>query len=340
MHLKGGLQMTQISNHTTKILLEEYKRHAKHGGQTLVVMDDETFALYGDVAIQAGVTPCIEANAIEQYEALKPQRILVTSLKDNGLNTYSQLKWAKDLGIPVVFCLPSRLIRRAAPNWEHSGVTFDGMYYLVDKYAATLRMAHANKEKGSYCEFGVFDGRTFSIAYHALKNTCNHFYAFDSFAGIGDTLNEETTHFVDSGFYANQASFWYNMQDAGADVSRITAIPGFFNTSLLNKTPKDFGINDIYCAHIDVDVYVPALQALRFITPALVDEALIMFDDYDQMAADNNRGERRALREWLAETGYTAELYRAYATFGRTFIIHKSQPLSSKKSWRSMLGMK
>jgi hypothetical protein len=84
---------------------------------------------------------------------------------------------------------------------------------------------------------------------------------------------------------------------------------------------------------INVDVYVPALQALCFITPAFVNGALVMFDDYDQMAADDNRGERRALREWLAETGFRAELYRSYATFGRTFIIHKSHVTQPKKSF-------
>jgi O-methyltransferase len=59
-------------------------------------------------------------------------------------------------------------------------------------------------------------------------------------------------------------------------------------------------------------------------TPALVNGALILFDDYDHMAADNSRGERRALREWLAETRYSAELYRSYNALSRAFIIHKS----------------
>lgn len=323
--------MAVISNHTVKILSQEYALHAKRGGTTLVVMDDETYALYHEVATQSGCVACVESDAMQKYEELQPQRILVTAFNNNGLSVYANLKWAKDRGATVIFCMPGRLIRRAAPNWENSGISFDGMYYLVNNYLATLRAANQGTS-GSYCEFGVFDGRTFSIAYHALNKTCQRFYAFDSFAGIGDTLNEEKTHFTDSGFYANQESFWYNMRHAGADTSRITAIPGFFNVSLLNKTPADFGIENIFCAHIDVDVYVPALQALRFITPALVDGALIMFDDYDQMAADDNRGERRALREWLAETGFRAELYRSYATFGRTFIIHTSEVIQPKKS--------
>ena len=324
--------MAGISNHSKKVLLEEYALHARRGGETLVVMDEQTYALYHEIAIQSGCIPCIESEAMQKYDLLQPQRILVTAFNNNGLHTYANLKWAKDRGATVIFCMPGRLIRRAAPNWENSGISFDGMFYLVNNYLATLRAAN-HGTSGSYCEFGVFDGRTFSIAYHALNKTCQRFYAFDSFAGIGDTLKEETTHFTDSGFYANQESFWYNMQHAGADISRITAVPGFFNVSLLNKTPADFGIESVFCAHIDVDVYVPALQALRFITPALVDGALIMFDDYDQMAADDNRGERRALREWLAETGFSAELYRSYATFGRTFIIHKSEVVQPKKSF-------
>lgn len=316
--------MKKINNHTQRVLQEEYARHAKNAGKTLVVMDEQAYTLYSDIAIQAGVIPCIEADAKTQYDIHQPQRILVSSFANNGMTTYSQLGWAKNLGIPVVFCLPSRLIRRDAPPRDNSGITIDGMFHRAGAYVNTLRRQYRKDVVSSYCEFGVFDGRTFSIAYHALKTTCDSFYAFDSFEGIGDALPDETSHFVDGSFYANQASFWYNMQDAGADVSRITAVPGLFNTSLINKTPSDFGISHIFCAHIDVDVYVPALQALQFMTPALVDGALMLFDDYDHMAADNNRGERRALREWLAETGYSAELYRSYGTFSRAFIIHKS----------------
>lgn len=316
--------MQKISNHAQKILLEEYTRHAQQEGNTLVVMDEATYAVCKEIATQAGIIPCTEKDVMTYYDMYNPKRILVSSYTQYGLHAYTQLKWAKDRGIPVIFCLPGRIMRRSAPTREHSGITIDGMFHRAGGYVSTLRSQFGTDITSSYCEFGVFDGRTFSIAYHALKNMCNHFYAFDSFEGIGDALAEETSHFTDGAYYANQASFWYNMQDADADVSRITTIPGLFHTSLSNKTPSDFGISHIFCAHIDVDVYAPALQALQFITPALVDGALILFDDYDQMAADNNRGERRALREWLNTTGYSAELYRSYETFGRAFIIHKT----------------
>lgn len=316
--------MQKMTNYAKKVLLEEYTRHAQHEGNTLVVMDETTYTEFSEAAKSTGVIPCKETNVLEYFELHKPQRILVSSFIENGLVAYSQLKWAKDRGIPVIFCLPGRLIRRSAPSRENSGITIDGMFHRAGGYVSTLRNQYGPDVVSSYCEFGIFDGRTFSIAYHALKKMCNHFYAFDSFEGIGDALAEETSHFSDGDFYANQNSFWYNMQDAGADTSRITAIPGLFHTSLHNKTPSDFGISHIFCAHIDVDVYAPALQALQFITPALVDGALILFDDYDNMAADNNRGERRAFREWLAETGYDAELYRSYQTFSRAFIIHKT----------------
>lgn len=316
--------MIPNNNYTQKWFQQEFSRHAQKPGKTLVVMDEEAFAIYSGTAISAGVIPCIEEEAKSQYDIHQPQRILVSSYTHYGIHAYTQLKWAKDLNVPVIMCLPGRQMRRVAPPRDNSGITIDGMFHLAGQYTNTLRRQYESDIMSSYCEFGVFDGRTFSIAYHALNHTCNRFYAFDSFEGIGDTLAEETSHFVDGDFYANQASFWYNMHDADADLSRITAVPGLFNTSLINKTPADFGISHIFCAHIDVDVYIPALQALQFMTPALVDGALILFDDYDHMAADNSRGERRALREWLAETGYSAELYRSYNALSRAFIIHKS----------------
>jgi hypothetical protein len=305
------------SDYFVNILNQEYRRHAQHGGTTLVVMDEKAYELYAAVARAAGAVPCLASDAAEEYERTKPSQILVTTELIHETEIYAQLNWAKRLGAPIVMCKPGRLIQRTDPSWQNSGIHFEGMFFLVGQYAVQA-LRHPG---GSYCEFGVFDGRTFALAYHALKKTCKNFYAFDSFQGIGGSLSEEHTHYNDGDYYANQETFWYNMRDAGADTNRITAVPGYFEDSLLNKTPADFGIEKIVVAHIDVDVYQPALEALRFMTPALVDGALILFDDYDQLAADDNLGERRALREWLAETGYRAELYRSYAICGRAFFI-------------------
>ena len=300
------------------VLSEEYKRHADHAGTTLVVFDKRAHSLYSSLAKAAGAVPCVMEDAKREFERVKADRILVTSEDVREPSLYAGLDWAKRLGVPIVICRPGRLIQRSKVSWEGSGITYGGIFYLAGQYTQTIRC-----EEGTFCEFGVFDGRTFSIAYHALLGACSKYYAFDSFQGIGQSTLEENTHFRDGDYYANEETVWCNVEDAGVDVNRVTAVAGFFEQSLSGKTPMSFGINHIKCAHIDVDVYSPAIHALRFITPALCDGALLLFDDYDQLSADDKRGERRAFGEWLTETGFRAEPYRNYAVFGRSFIIHK-----------------
>lgn len=245
--------------------------------------------------------------------------VLISGSLPESRQAYARLNWIKDRGVPVVFAMPERRLAEGPPSWERAGVQYEGMFWLAAQYAATIRPT-----KGAYCEFGVYDGRTFALACHALKNVCSHFHAFDSFQGIGGSLPDEQGHFKDGQYYANVETFHYNMKFCSLDATRITAHPGYFDDTLKGRVASDDGIDAISVVHIDTDVYAPALQALDYVAPVLSDGALVLFDDYDQLAASNARGERRAFREWLAKTPtFEAEPYRNYAIFGRSFIVHR-----------------
>jgi hypothetical protein len=236
-------------------------------------------------------------------------------------SAYSQTMSRVGAAVPVVYCLPDRRIATAGPGWENSGIHYDGMFRLASLYAPTV-----TREKGCYLEFGVYDGKSFILAYHALKGVCRSFYAFDSFAGIRGTQGAEETHFKDEQYSASLETLRYNFRFADVDETVVTTVPGYFQDSLRGKTPKDFGITAASVVHVDTDVYEPALLALEFVTPALPQGALLLFDDYDQLAASNDKGERRAVREWLeAHPELELELYRSYAVFGRAFVVHKRQ---------------
>lgn len=101
-------------------------------------------------------------------------------------------------------------------------------------------------------------------------------------------------------------------------------MPGFFQETLRDRLPSELGIERASIVHIDVDVYELARLALEFISPALPQGALLLFDDYDHMAAANDRGERRAMREWLAaHPEFEIEPYRAYGAVCRSFLVHR-----------------
>ncbi|MDX9689603.1 MAG: TylF/MycF/NovP-related O-methyltransferase [Alphaproteobacteria bacterium] len=244
--------------------------------------------------------------------------VVVACDVDDARPAYAAMSPAKEMGIPVVFCAPGRRVFDSIPEYKPIGLNYSGMFWLASQYIGTVKC------RGAYCEFGVFDGMTFSLAYQLFEKKCDSFYAFDSFQGIGGAMETETTHFKDGDYYANVETFRYNMKFIGADTSRITATKGFFDHTLVGKMPADYGIEKISIAHIDVDVYEPALQALEFISSALVQGSLLLFDDYDQLGASNEKGERRAVCEWLAaHPELSIESYRNYAVFGRSFIVHR-----------------
>jgi hypothetical protein len=109
---------------------------------------------------------------------------------------YSNLAAAKNAGAAVVICVPERRIARAPANGDQGVLHAPAMYWLAGIYASTL-------PRGDYVEFGVFDGNTLAMAFHNLKATCTRFHAFDSFKGIGGTIDAERTHFGDGQYYAS-----------------------------------------------------------------------------------------------------------------------------------------
>lgn len=232
---------------------------------------------------------------------------------------YAGLDFAKKQGVPVVFSFPERRHNDHPPKAENFGIGYQGMFWLAGQYAETIR-----PKKGAYCEFGVFDGRTMSMAYFALRNVCDRFYAYDSYSGISGSMNDEAEHYQDGQYYANLETLAYNLKFNGMDASRVTPVAGKFEHTLANRSAKMDGIEHISVVHIDTDVYLPALLALKYCESSLSDGALLLFDDYDQLAASNNRGERRAFREWLdGQETWTAEPYRNYAVYGRAFILQR-----------------
>jgi len=60
------------------------------------------------------------------------------------------------------------------------------------------------------------------------------------------------------------------------------------------------------------------------IEPALQDGAMVLFDDWFHYKGDPNKGEARALREFLsAHPRWEAVQYRSYGVFCNAFILRR-----------------
>ena len=74
--------------------------------------------------------------------------------------------------------------------------------------------------------------------------------------------------------------------------------------------------------HIDVDIYQSAIESLRLCKNSIQQGTVLLFDDYNCFSAANDKGERRALKEFSEETGITFEPWFAYRNVGQVFLCH------------------
>jgi len=289
-------------------------------GRVAVICEPSAVAKYRDVIAKRGNVLIIDdsdsiSSAAES--AVFDLVIVVGSSIASTLRLYAEAKPFKEKGIPVVFGIQERSLFFEAPDWRSVDLHMDGMFYLTANYIRQIG------RKGSYVEFGVFDGRSFSLAYHVFRNVCDDFFAFDSFQGIIGSREDERRCFGDSMYFANIETFEHNMRLVGADTVRIHTIEGAFQKTL-TRPPSDYGISSVSVCHIDSDIYEAAYLALSFVEPVLLNGAMILLDEYHALGCDPNNGERRAVAQWLAENpGITLEHYRNYTAFASAFVFRR-----------------
>lgn len=186
-------------------------------------------------------------------------------------------------------------------------------------------------DKRDYYEFGLFKGYSF---WHAQKTARARgaqrmrFFGFDSFAGLPDVFGPDRTERGD--FYRGQYACSYEavreaLDDAGVDWERTTLIPGYFNESLTSDLREEHDMRGVAVALIDCDLYASTADVLRFIDPLVRDRSILIFDDWNCFDGDDDKGQRRAFREFLARrSDLTAEPIFTYGSWGAAFALHSS----------------
>ncbi|OJX67161.1 TylF/MycF/NovP-related O-methyltransferase [Magnetospirillum sp. 64-120] len=203
---------------------------------------------------------------------------------------------------------------------------------------------HATQLAGDYYEFGVHGGWSmvnswFSYRYFRRRLAQGRalpfqrrgtvaaflahrplFHGFDTFAGMPDNDEGEDT--------LAPGSFWCDLDIVTGDCARaglrspeLRLVPGLFA-----DTAAQVGLRPAAIVHLDCDLYASTRDALRAVSPCLVQGTVVLCDDYNLFRADQGRGQRRAVAEFSAVGGIRLEPWFAYGPAAQAFLCHVDHP--------------
>ena len=117
-----------------------------------------------------------------------------------------------------------------------------------------------------------------------------------------------------------------NLTNYGVDWSRTGLIEGWYDQSLTQALRPSLGLKPVAVALIDCDLYLSTVPVLAFLADLLQDGSVLLFDDWNLFDASDERGERRAFREFLeAHPEWKAETYVKFGWHGQAFIMRRTQ---------------
>ena len=190
---------------------------------------------------------------------------------------------------------------------------------------------------GDYFEFGVAQGNSLKAAVLArtyagydplgIKRLPRRIYGFDTFEGFRSSEPKDNHSTWKGNLYNhsfNKVSKRFKREQdfilAKIDVCILT------NNSEVSIQHQNFEISSDTRAGLilmDMDLYAPTKSALIWVKPLLQSGTFVMFDEYHAFRGQNDKGERRALAEFLDENPDLSFDYVCdYGSGGRVFIVH------------------
>lgn len=162
-----------------------------------------------------------------------------------------------------------------------------------------LEYVLATGPDGAIVEFGCYSGTT-SLYIQRLLDTHGQreFHVYDSFAGLPEKTAPDASpageQFKAGELLAPKKDFIMNFKKAGLQLPRIHK--GWFDELVPTDVPEPIAF-----AFLDGDYYESVRIPLELITPKLARHAVIVVDDYANLALP---GAARATDEWAQRHGY------------------------------------
>lgn len=150
---------------------------------------------------------------------------------------------------------------------------------------------HVNQDlQGLYCEFGVWRGTTIN---HIAKIITKHtVWGFDSFEGLPERWRD--------GFDKGR----FKVASLPKVEANVNLVKGWFDETLPKFLEDKTG--SARFLHIDCDLYSSTKTIFSLFKDRIVPGTVIVFDEFFNYPGWNE-GERKALDEFIAETGYQYE---------------------------------
>jgi O-methyltransferase len=184
------------------------------------------------------------------------------------------------------------------------------------------------KLEGDYLEFGVFQGSSFISAYKCWtsigrgQELPRSFYGFDSFSGVRDHGGKDQHPSWVNGTFAVDFLKVNKRISKHLRKAKWELVRGYVEDTIQGKQARDFGIDKVAIALIDVDLGGPAKIALDFLRASLQKGSIVIFDDYLFYRGSSDCGEQGAFNEFQRENDNVrfTRLFD-YGVCGRAFIV-------------------
>jgi O-methyltransferase len=194
-------------------------------------------------------------------------------------------------------------------------------------FSRIFNFIYFNHIEGMFIEFGVGSGMTlkFALQNARVRNMDKMvFYGVDTFLGFPETNGPE----VD---FISYQSIVGSRQFSKKMIGKIVNKKNIENLKLVKKNMETDNLEDIVdvvtskkvaIAHLDMDYYLPTLNALNVLTNSLSVGSVLMFDNFFFFAANDNMGERRAFIEFSeSHPEITISDFFTYSWHGKAFVV-------------------
>jgi tetratricopeptide (TPR) repeat protein len=209
---------------------------------------------------------------------------------------------------------------RVAWSWaedtEWGQRAHSALVQLECEYAMKLLAEIRDKNiAGDIAEFGIYQGWWINFLYRTTEDLAltRRIYGFDSFEGLSDPHPEHDQAFWKKGQYACSLE-QVSKNTQAALRPRLKLVKGFFEKSL--RGPEALVAEKFAYVRIDCDIYLPALDCLRYLGPRLADGAILIFDDWPHI---RGYGEQRAFEEWLPTVPHLEFEFLFYGSIGHFY---------------------